>query len=249
MKRITQIDPSSRTDLEAADRHYETVHSPFARESFLREAPAMLRYGWNRVRGEYDLGGRFRQRPSAWRFVISEWTVPATSDGGSAQPASTPGVPPRLLDRLVGDHLHFMRHMRPYDVAESVFFDARSGQLSLSKFVFLVAAAPAGSARPHEELLRLLAEHLAAAQGARLGLDNRVLRQAVTLPIAEPGQRYGEGFLAEPSLSHILEFYFDNHDAGEEFFVDSAVRELLTHPEVGRICGYAVDEWIGFDRR
>ena len=234
MKRITQIDPSARTTVDVADRYYETVHSAFARDAFLREAPAMTRYGWNRVRGEYDLGGGFRQSPSAWRFVISEWVEPA-------DPATTPRVPAAVMDRLVGDHVNFMREMRPYDVRETTLFDARSGQLSLAKFVFTIAEPIA------DERLHRFAELLGNAPGARLGLVNQVIRQAETLPLVEPGQRYGDAFLARPALSHILELYFDNRDAGAEFFAGRAVRGLL--PAEDGIRGYAVDEWLAFDRR
>ena len=183
MKRITQIDPSSRVVVETADSYYETVHSPFARRSFLRDVEHIVRYGWNRVQGQYDLTGGFDQRPDAWRFIVTEWADRPDLDG-AGQPIP---APPELMDALVADHVNFLSNMRPFDVAESVLFDACTGQLSLAKFIFTFGSGGL-SREQHREVVSALAAELTDAVGARRAVTNRVLRQRLTLPIEEPGQ-------------------------------------------------------------
>lgn len=245
MKRITQIDPSTKIDVGTADDYYETVHSPFARESFLRDVDDVVRYGWNRVQGEYDLCGGFDQRPSCWRFIISEWAGGLAAD--STPVAPTP-APPELMAALVADHVNFLQKMRPYDVVESTFFDAWAGQMSMAKFIFTFRNRDLADER-HREILSAVAAELRHAVGARRALTNQVVRQLITLPIEEPGQRYGTGFVDDPELSFIDEYYFDNLAAGVEFFSRPSVRQLLSWSPTAGIRGFHVKEWLGFDRR
>jgi hypothetical protein len=241
VKRIFQIDHSARVTATEADRHYETVHSPFARDLILREAPAIRQYAWNRVVASRDLRGGFELSPTAWRFILFD----LDSSVGSASILPAGGG-----QQLIGDHVNFLTNMRPFDVDCQLAVDRRSGQCVSAKFVVTVDAEDESDtvARRHDEVVADLADGFRRAEGARLLLVNRVTAESRTEPINEPGQRYAGSYLERSRRASIDELYFDNHLAGREFFA---------RPEVGRaldamggvVRAHLVREWVAVDRR
>jgi hypothetical protein len=118
----------------------------------------------------------------------------------------------------------------------------------MAKFLFTFGAGgPAEAA--HDAVIEQLGPLLGSAPGARRAVTNEVIRQLVTLPLLEPGQRYGGGYLEIPQVAFIDEFYFDNQDVGIAFFARSEVRVLLGRTNTPDVRGFAVREWVGFDRR
>jgi hypothetical protein len=242
MKRIFQIDHSTRIDTDEADRHYETIHSPFARALILREAPAIRRYAWNRVLASRDLRGGFDLASAAWRFILFD----INADVGSASILPEGGG-----RQLIGDHVNFLTNMRPFDVEGQSVVDRRSGQCAAAKFVVIVdtdGPDDGGVARRHaEEVVPSLASAFQHAQGARLFVANRVMAESRTAPITEPGQRYAGDFLDRSDRVAIDELYFDNHLAGREFFARPEVERALAALG-GPVQVHLVREWVAVDR-
>lgn len=244
--RIFQIDPSSRVSREEADRHYEKIHSPFARRLVLAESPWVTRYAWNRVQASRDVEGGFRLRPSAWRFVFMDLADEAQREGVAILPA-------RGGQQLLQDHTRFLANMRPYDVDRSIRFDRRASPSASAKFLVTYDATTAHRSSEirseHGSVLApSLAELLADAVGARLYVTNSVSAESETEPIDEPGQQYTGRHLPEPTRAGIDELYFDNHLAGIEFFGRSAVRALLGSATLGQVRAHRVQEWVAVDR-
>lgn len=245
MRRIFQVDHSSNITTDEADRHYEVIHSPYARTLIRREAPGVRRYAWNRVLASRDVRGRFNLPPAAWRFILFDLDDPCGSGhGGSLLPMDGGR-------RLLHDHVNFLTGMRPFDVTSEVVVDRRAGQCSSAKFLLTfdadTTADPAEVAATHDRtLLPVLAEAFERAVGARLFLANQVTAEAETAPIEEPGQRYTGAFLARSERARIDELYFDNQLAGMDFFAQ--VTAVLDTPGLGVVGGHLVREWVAVDR-
>lgn len=244
--RIFQIDPSGRVTTEEADRHYETIHSPFARRLVLEESPWVIRYAWNRVQASQDVRGGFGLRPSAWRFVFMDLVDDAQRDDVAVLPA-------RGGQQLLQDHTRFLANMRPYDVDRRIRFDRRVSANASAKFLLtfdVTASHEASDVRSAHgrQLVPSMCEVLAQAEGARLYVTNSVSAERETEPIDEPGQQYSGRCLPEPTRASIDELYFDNHLAGIDFFTRPVVRSLLSNAALGRVRAHWVREWVAVDR-
>jgi len=224
VKRITRFNPAG--DRDAAERHYTEAHHPFMRRMFREHGEHVTRYVANRALAQYDLAGGFRERPSAWRFVITE------VDDASAF------LPARFQPLIWDDHRKVLQEIDAWEVDEHVVVDRRTGQTGLVKYLLLYPPGAVPSLR----------EAFAGAYGARLYVSNRVMREAATTDAHGPGAAYAGGYRAEPKVSAVDELWFDNDAWAEEFFADPAVLAELRDGAPGRVEGYRVAEAIGVDK-
>lgn len=96
MKRIARFSPAATVGREAAEQHYVEADHPFMRRMFCEHGHFLVRYLANLALAQYDLAGRFRERPSAWRFVITEVD--------DAMPSASGFLPARLQPLIRDDH-------------------------------------------------------------------------------------------------------------------------------------------------
>ncbi|MEV7005147.1 hypothetical protein [Streptosporangium sp. NPDC051022] len=245
MRQIFQADPSRLCAVEEADRHHEQVHGPFARDVLLRESPRVTRYSWNRVERSRDLSGRFDRRPGAWRFIFLD-SEPRFAGDPEAR------VPGHLSQRVLHDHVNFLRDMRCFEAEPAVAADRRSGQCSTAKFLLVVEVTRESRrdelVRLRRELVSALAEHLPTSDGGRLLVTNEIVREMATAPIEEPGQLPTGEFRQVSSRLAVDELYCDNATAGVELLTCPAVREIIDGFLPDELQGHLVREWVGFDR-
>jgi hypothetical protein len=226
VKRITRFNPAG--DRDAAERHYTEAHHPFMRRMFRDHGEHVIRYVANRAVAQYDLGGGFGERPSAWRFVITE-----VGDASAFLPA-------RFQPLIWEDHRKVLQDIDAWEVDEEVVVDRRSGQTGLVKYLLLhPPGAPGASLR----------EAFARAYGARLYVSTRVLREAATPDDFGPGAAYAGAYRPAPKVGAVDELWFDNAAWAEEFFAAPAVLAQLRDGAGGRVEGYRVTEAIGVDKR
>lgn len=241
MKTIACFNPVSTQPVAESERYYVEVHTRYARH-WLRQAEGYLSYHTNRVVRQYDIFGTWHKPPGAWRFVILR-----TAEGrSSALPPTRNGFPWR-------DHPNCLKDLRRFDVEEQVLVNRLTAQTALEKYLFEIDRAP-GTPVPEaaarlSELAALLTAELQGAFGVRLLVLNRVLRESVTEPVVEAGQRLTGRFHPETLRLAYLEFYFDHEEWGDEFFARPGVREALQDPFYGAVNGYHVQERCGFDHR
>jgi hypothetical protein len=246
MKRISRLNPAQSVGRESAERHYTTVHYPFARRLLREHGTKVRRYATNRADRQYSIAGRFDEEPTAWRFVLLD--VDDDLDGAV-------GYLPRWAQPLIWqDHAKCIEGMAAWEVEPGVIVDTRSGQLSSAKFLFLYDG---GSSE--EELAdrrnRYLDAHVPSMKklvgdtdGLRLYVSNLVVRAAETSGEHGPSASYTGGYLDRPSLVAIDEFWFDNAACGDELFSSDQALGLLRDSPLGRAEGYLVSETIGLDR-
>ena len=122
-KSIAQFQPLAGQRRHASDRHYRTVHTPFARRT-LRAMPHVLSYHTNRAEAELDLARGWSQRPHAFRFVILRF-----------EPGRSLGFPPAVRAQIAEDHRNFLREFRGFPVEETTVLDRLSGQTALVKYL------------------------------------------------------------------------------------------------------------------
>lgn len=244
MKRISSFMPSALATAEEAEAHYDRIHHAFGRY-FLGRASNVVRYVTHRALGQYDINGRFEQRPDVWRFVLTENVVTDASNAAG-------WLPPDLVGQVWQDHTKFLRDLASYEVDEQIAADRRSGQTTFVKYMFWHVADSEddadGARRTYLDRLAELKQHVEPAFGFRLLVSNTVLRQLESAAIAEPAQKFTGGYFDRSHISGIDELYFDSLSAGAEFFSAPAVRALL-RPRATEIRGYLVSEQTGLDRR
>lgn len=238
MKRITRFSPAG--DRDAAERHYTEAHHPFMRRMFREHGELVIRYVANLALAQYDLAGGFRERPSAWRFVITEVADDAGADGF---------LPERFRPLIWADHRKVLQDIDAWEVDEAVVVDRRSGQTGLVKYLLLYAAGDGRAVRYADEHVPFMRAALARAYGTRVYVSNRVLREAATTDEHGPGAAYAGTYRADAQLLAIAELWFDNDGWAEEFFADAAVLAQLRDGAFGRVEAYRVAETIGVDKR
>lgn len=243
-KSIAQFQPLAGQRRGVADRHYDRVHTPFAR-AVLREMPHVISYHTNRAHAEFDISGGWAQRPRAFRFVILRFT-----------PGRSLEFPPGIRARIAEDHRNFLREFRGFAVDEETVLDRLAGQTALVKYlVEYEAPQPLVPPEAEAEIARLRAALAAAADrpahyGLRQVLLNRVRSEAISEPIDEPGQRTTDRPLPETTKVAFAELYFDARDRAEEWFGQPAARAaVLGTGDWALARATRVVEECGFDRR
>jgi hypothetical protein len=247
MKRIARFAVAHAVSAEEAERHYLDVHHRFARSCF-RTATGIERYVTQRATAQYDVNGRFLERPKAWRFVITH-----TLDAGDLA-SSTDWLPKEVTDEIWRDHTNFMRDLRSFEVEERCLVDRRSGQTNLAKLLFIYSlkdgAGRDEAARSYlDEHLPALTEAVAEAYGARLFLTNMVMRELESAPVEEPGQRYTGRYLESTPILAFEEYYFDNAEWAGELFARPDICGRLRRSPFLDVQGLVVEERIGVDKR
>jgi hypothetical protein len=240
-KSIGQFLPLAGQSWRAADRHYLSVHSPFARRT-LRDMPHVLSYHINRADAAFDLNGGWAQRPAAFRFMILRF-----------EPGRSLEFPPDVRVRIAEDHRNFLRELRGFAVAEDVLVDRLNGQTALVKYLAEYERPDGSAAEEFDSRLHTLGERLREQAEGAFGLRqivlNRVLAEGVAEPIDEPGQRPTDRTLPETTKQGFLELYFDHRDWAEQWFARPAVRTTIADPHWAVARAYRVTEECGLDRR
>jgi hypothetical protein len=246
-KKISYLLPVG--DREESERHYAAVHHTFARKQFRLASPDLIGYHANRAIAQFDLNGRFEQRPEAWRFVITRWEAHDGEEGHTVAFMSE-----TVRNLFYADRPNCIGSVAASDVEEAVLIDRMSGQTALTKYLFRYAADQLGDHETftsyyRDEHLPALLAALNAADGLRLFVSNRVLRQAELVKRPDGTMEYTGRYVDRPSTYYYEEYYFDHDGLAEEFFTSPAALCLLRDSAYGRIAGYHVEEKCGVDRR
>jgi hypothetical protein len=240
-KTVSHFLPLSVVTAEEADRHYERVHTRFARQ-LLRQRAHVVSYHTARAVAQYDAAGGWAQRPRAFRFIVLRFL-----------PGRGLELPDESRAAIVEDHRAFLRELRPFRVREEVLLDRLRGQTALEKYVFELdrpeGASREGAGAHLRARLRTLTDEAATAFGLRQLLVDHVLSEGATEAVDEPGQRSLPHALADTPRQAFLELYFDHREWAEEFFARAAVRAVLQDRYWQPIRGYRVVEKCGLDRR
>jgi len=240
-KTISIFQPLDASTPHEVDRHYRQVHTRFAR-NFLREMPQVMSYHISRAEAEFDLNGRWNQRPRAFRFIVMRF-----------QPGRSLEAPDALRRAIVQDHRTFLRELRAFHVLEETVVDRLAGQTALQKYVFEFerpAEVSAEQAAAHiVQALGVLREQAGAAFGLRQVLVNHVLSEGEVAAVDEPDQRPTGQLLPSTTRQAFLECYFDQQEWAEDWFARPEVRAIVTDPFWALARGSRVDEQCGLDRR
>ena len=240
-KTFSSFAPLASQPVEESDRHYREVHAPFARR-FLREMEQVVSYHTGRVTAELDLGGGWRQRPRAFRFIVLRYL-----SGRSLE------LPEELHERIVQDHRSCLRDLRSFPVREQVVLDRLHGQTGLAKHVVQLERRSDTSAEEAARYLAkqvdVLAEQAQGAFGLRQVLVDHVLGEAETEAVDEPGQRPLRRLLPATPVQAFVEVYSDHTDWAREWFALPAVRAVVQDPWWGLVRVHEVAEECGLDKR
>lgn len=240
-KVFSRFDPTPQRRRCECERHYCSVHLPFAQDQ-LRSMAGLVSYHVNRATAQADVAGGFAQRPHAWRFVILRFAHGHTLAFDAHQRAT-----------VAADHVNCLYRLRSCPVRETVALDRRTGQPTLAKFVIEIDAVP-GAAPDHAQAgSRLMAERVGAAMegafGARLLLVNTVVAEGRTEPVAVEGQR-PTGELGPTDKLAYLECYFDHRRWGREALGPLTAAGGLARAELGAAAAvYEVQEECALDLR
>lgn len=239
-KSIARFDPVSAHPVEESEHHYVEVHARWARRR-LREFPAVRSYHTNRVLRQYDMLGGWRQRPTAWRFVVLRF------DGERI------GFTPADSALIARDHLNCLRDLRSCVVEERVLHDERRDQTAFEKYLFEYDRSPDVTREEADKSLDAIVDRVVPAArdafGLRLLVLNRVLAESEALPSREPGQVPTGRLLPETTKHAYMEWYFDHQEWGDDFFAVDDVRRALQEAPFAVANGYHVQEKCGLDRR
>jgi hypothetical protein len=240
-KSISSFLPVSKHPQARSERHYVQVHVPFARRLLLAK-PQVISYHTNRARSEYDLNGRWRQRPNAWRFVVLRF-----EEGQGL------GFTEEERRVVSNDHRNCLRGLRGCPVTEEVLHDRLAGQTSLAKYLFEFDRYPTTPFEEARERARELGTEFLARAGSAFGIRrislNLVDGEAETGALDEEGQLITGRLLPETDKVAFLEVYFDHEEWGDGLFAQDGLRELLVDPFFAVARGYKIDERCGLDRR
>lgn len=243
MKRISQLSPPPNIGRERAEQHYAEVHHPFARKMFREHGHLMTRYVANLALAQHDLNGHFLERPTGWRFVITEVSDEIAN--------ASEWIPAHMQELIWVDHQKCIVDIRASEVEASVLVDRRSGQVSSAKYLLFFSAVNddmAGLRETYREHAATMQRHFADAYGARLFISNEVRRQAETADAHGSGDAYTGGYADRTAFVAIEELYFDNVGWGGEFFAAPPIVELMRSSVFGHVEGYQVREDIGVDK-
>jgi len=237
-KMITRFDPSLTHGLEEGERHYQTVHFPFARRALMR-LPHVHSYHINRVTAQLDIAGSWNQRPMAWRFVVMRLT---NGHGLAFDPATQATI--------AWDHCNFLRSLRRTWVDERVLMDRLCGQTVLCKYLIEIDSPVEPSVDAEAAIRRIEAAIVEQAQG-RFGLRlvrfNRVTDELIAEPLAEEGQLPTDRVMSATDKLAYIELYADDEHWAMEFFAAAPILDALWTTPL-RVFAYAVDERCGLDR-
>jgi hypothetical protein len=244
-KLITRFTPPTTHPVAEAEAQYVGVHIPTARDLFLRQ-PEELAYYTLKVVRQYDYGGRWNHRLTAWRFVI-RYLDPAKA----------------LADDAVGDlrgrqalakrdQPHSIGGVRRFDVKEEVVLDRRSGQTAAAKYVFEYERYPEMAHDQAARIVRSIADEVIARAGTAIGL-RLVLVNWVESEIEvhwQPSGQYETGaWVPYPTCVALIEFLFDSEFWGEQFFAQDGLNLLMLDARLDNSAGYLVSERCELDKR
>jgi hypothetical protein len=206
-KSISRFLPTPSCTPEECERHYTSVHVRMAQD-FLRPMQALRSYHTNRAVAQADVGGRWHQRPQAWRFVLLRFA-----------PGEALSFTPEQSETVAQDHVNCLYRLRHCDVEETVLLDRLGGQLALAKFV-IEADRPRDVSTDDgfvsfQRLADRVRERMDGAYGARRLLLNRAVNELECEPVDVEGQR-PIGVLPETTRVGYIEAYFDHARWGEQ---------------------------------
>ena len=237
-KVIGRFDPTPSRTPEECERHYTEVHVRMAQE-LLRPMPTLLSYYTDRAVAQADVNGGWRQRPSAWRFVVLRFT-----------PGETLAFTPEQNEMVAQDHVNCLCRLRSCEVEEDVLLDRLNSQLALAKFMIEADRAPGVGADAAWTSLRELAGRIQrtmdGAFGARRLIVNRVLNEVECEPLDAEGQRL-IGLLEDTTRLGYIEAYFDHPRWGEETLGAFAAGGALADPRLVDVNLLRVEEQAPLD--
>jgi hypothetical protein len=250
-KVFNRFEPLSAQPVEESERYYREVATPLA-QHLLASHPAVVTYTQLRVAREYDLAGNWKQRPTAWRFVIMTSHDDSSGAADTTRPSSV-ATGEDTRQALAQSNVYCLRELRRTPVEEVVLVDLLNGQTAVEHYVFEYdrpSSVPATDAdRRLEELSNRLVDLASGAFGLRRIILNKVLHESRTEAVIEPGQRLTDGLLDETPKVGYLQVYFDDIEWGDAFFRRPEVRTLLRDPWFAVARGFHVIERCGFDKR
>lgn len=230
--------------LERCERYYTDVHVRLIRRT-LRDDPRWLSYYQDRFIRQYDADGGFRREPDRWRMVLLRGVTEPFQSGTAQRPNNSE------LQRVIElDHQNFVGDLARLEVEEGQLHNSLGQQVALQKYTVIFRrsdndAEADGAA--FSAAARQLAGLAKSAPGLRLALANRVLGELDNAFVGAslvPIPRYRP----QPSVSGILELWFDNRFSGEDFFALGATMEQL-HFGALPAEAYTVLQTAGFDKR
>lgn len=239
-KMISRFDQASRVTAAEAERHYTSVHFPFAQQ-LLAAMPQIRSYHINRVVRQLDLAGGWAQRPSAWRFVVLRF-----------DPGRSLEFDALTTERITRDHINFLRHLRSTVVTENMLFDRLHRHTALQKYLIEVDRPAGATSITCDNLLTdlgaTLTEEAATRFGARQVCCSRVLAELAAEAVEEEGQRATDQPIADTDKVGYIEIYFDDERWGADLFKSPKVLTALRDPSL--LCKtYVIEERCGVDRR
>ena len=243
-KLITRFMPPSTHPVEESEAQYVGVHVPTARDLFLMQ-PEEITYYTLKVVRQYDYGGRWNHRLTAWRFVVRYLEPDKALPRGSAA-----NLPARQL-LAKRDQPHSIGGVRRFDVEEEIVLDQRSGQTAQVKYLFEYERGPQVSPEVAGQVIRSLTRELVErAQGAigfRLLLIDWI-KSEIEIHWQPSGQ-YETGAWLPSTCVAMLEFVFDSDYWGELFFSQDGMNLLMLDSRFAESAGYLVYERCELDKR
>jgi hypothetical protein len=245
-KLITKFLPPSTHPVAEAEAQYVGVHIPTARDIFLLREEEVVYYTLKVLR-QYDYGGRWNHRLTAWRFVIRYVDRDLLPEG--TEDDSVLARRQRLANR---DQPHSIGGVRRFEADEEVLVDRRSGQTSQVKYLFEYERDPAMPLERARALLNDLVtqvlESAGEVQGLRLILVDWVRRE-VRIDWREDGQYDANEWSTDSTCVGFLEFVFDSAYWGEQFFARPMMNLIMLDYRFTYSMGYLVNECCELDKR
>jgi hypothetical protein len=244
-KLITRFMPPTTHPAAEAEAQYVGVHIPTARDLFVKQ-PEEIAYYTLKAARQYDYGGRWNHRLTAWRFVIRYLDPGQALEGAAADDLRQR----QLLAKR--DQPHSIGGVRRFDVAEELLLDRRSGQTASVKCLFeyeRAAEMPADEAR---RIVRSICDEVAAraasAVGFRMLLVDWIERE-VEIVWGAHGQYDAKEWLPQSTCVAILELVFDSEFWAEQFFAQDGMNLLMLDSRLANSAGYLVTERCELDKR
>ncbi len=173
----------------------------------------VVSYHTARATAELDLGGGWRQRPRALRYVTTRFL-----------PGLSLELPDELHERIVQDHRSCLRDLRSFLVREQVVLDRPTGQTGPSKHVVELERRPGTDREEADRYLdkqfEVLAGEADGAHGLRQLVVDHVEPEGETAPVDEPGQRPLRRPLPSTPAHAFVEIYAEHADWAEESGLD-----------------------------
>lgn len=244
-KLITRFVPPASHPFEEAEAQYVGVHVPTARDLFLLQ-PEEITYYTLRVTKQYDYGGRWNHRLTAWRFV-TRYLEPAQalSDDSSTELRARQALAKR-------DQPHSIGGVRRFDIEEEILVDKRSGQTAQVKYLFEYDRRPDTSPEDARGFIRSLLQKVIAraphATGLRLIVADWV-KSEIEILWREGGQYDVGDWSPDSTKTAFIEFLFDSDFWGQTFFAQQGMNVIMLDSRFADSAGYLVDERCELDKR